>query len=78
MAVTEVTTVTATCDLCDEDIDTEQSYIDAMAYGAAFHLSCIVDHTAYKPIDVMKALGLDDITMLMTNGTRQKLIYNFT
>ena len=77
MAIQEVTTVTATCDLCDEVIDTEQSYIDAMAYGAAFHPSCIVDHTAYKPIDVLKALGLDDIT-LMTNGTRRKLIYNFT
>lgn len=77
MAVREVTTVSGTCDLCHVELDTEQSYVDAMTYGAAFHLDCLGTDAAFTPLDVMRALGLDDITHIF-GGKRQKLIYNFT
>lgn len=77
MAVTEVTTVSAECDLCHEGIDVENTYVDAMPYGAAFHIQCLQEGSGFSPLQVMKALGLDDIH-LMTKGTRVKLIYNFS
>lgn len=77
MAIKEVTVVSGYCDLCSTEIDTEQPYVDAMSYGASFHASCVSEHTAFTPLQVMKALGLDDIH-LMSKGTRVKLIYNFS
>lgn len=56
MAIERVTITTGTCDLCKEDINVEQEYIDAGSYGAAFHKHCI---DQYGPL--IKALGLDDI-----------------
>lgn len=56
MAINRITVITGTCDLCKEELDPDQRYIDAGVYGAAFHPGCI---DQYGPL--IKALGLDDI-----------------
>ena len=45
--------------MCDKEIDLQGKYIDAMYYGAAFHLECI------KPAKkLLKALNLDEIILM--------------
>lgn len=52
----------ATCDMCDKEIDLQGKYIDAMYYGAAFHLECV---KAAKKL--LKALNLDEIILMPHN-----------
>lgn len=78
MAITTQTIVTGSCDLCAGTIDTDHSYVDAMAYGATFHLECVTDSNLYTPFDILKALDLDDIYMTVKGESSRKLIYNFT
>ena len=57
MAIREIKV--ATCDMCGKEIDLQGKYIDAMYYGAAFHLECI------KPAKkLLKALNLDEIMLM--------------
>ena len=73
MAIVERRIIEAKCDLCDESIDTDRSYVDAMVYGASFHTRCTM---FYMPM--LMALGLDDISYKMsdTDDRRDKLIYS--
>ena len=58
MGIVSKTVTTATCDLCVEAINTEDEFVDAGVYGAAFHIDCL---RSYDP--VIKALGLDDMRL---------------
>lgn len=77
MAITPQTIVTGDCDLCSTTLDTDHPYVDAMSYGASFHLDCITEQDRYSPFDLMKALGLDDIYMASSGESSRKMIYNF-
>lgn len=77
MAVTTQTIVTASCDLCDTEIDTDHTYVDAMVYGASFHLQCVTEHDSYTPFDILKALGLDDVYVTAKDEESRKMIYSF-
>ena len=63
------TTVTVTCDLCEQEIDENENYVNAQVYGADFHAKCL---DKYSGINTIIALGLDDIKY---DNTGDKVIY---
>lgn len=72
MAITTETITTANCDLCGKPIATSvETYVDAMAYGASFHVNCI----SSGQYQILKILGLDDIQLVDVDGERKKFIY---
>lgn len=77
MAISEELVVTGYCDLCRKEIDTSHTYVDAMCYGASFHVDCLKASSGFSPFQVIKALGLDDIYSQESDKLRVKLIYNF-
>lgn len=68
------TTQHYTCDRCRDEIEGGTVYVDAMVYGAIFHVGCF---KAMSASVFARALGLDDITLNRVGDSERgdKVIY---
>lgn len=60
-----------TCDICNDIIKDNSTYVDAGAYGAHFHIDCITPDM----YNIICLLSLDDIS-IKGSGGGTKLIYD--